>query len=711
MGENYKTKIILYEPFFKDICYVELLDQTKKFEGNDIIFDVSKDKFGQFQINLYTKLIMRNKNKKPLFYCTLNLVKGNNTYHFLSGKEVELHELLFFDVEELNIIVDGKKINSYDCFGKFKKVSLINLDNYEIGINGNKINLSNFRPYCEPKDNSFMYSFYDIEQKLIASKLIKTLELKDFNLIFEQNINILERYSNDISEIKSAESFNRVFSSLNNRYCNLYLKLKDEFNLVLPKTILEKTLNQDIFVDFFYYYAKLKIFVLLYFREDKDFKLFEKIFKNLQAIFSGLNEDNSLIAFEKISVLMSYSELFNIIDSPKIFADTKFQYIKVDKVEKNSIIYLSYEFINNYIENLTEDSPSYLQLVELNSELGYFNGNKVFSYDIVVLSDLKSHLKQIIPTVISFYELNNSNKNTFTECSIGAIGINKVTLINPYKNLDITKNILIDSKYDVKDAAMKLSEDIMHEAFGHKKLNLRFDFYEKDIKETQKKCFKNKKLKELVQINNINHEKYINILFDKDKSDSGNYFESSFGKFANTNIYTFTCLSRIKHGKLIDYPDLFYNRENLKKLQKYAYYRYLYFRAKENAEEVKKNKADNLNFKNIEELNELTLSEEIDYLSKFVSENLSDEIVTKTENNPNDNAKIFLNNTEKYIGKKRIIDFDFEKIDNYIEEKEKEPSPEKLSRKDLLNKILNTNLSYEQRRIYFKLISKQNYKI
>jgi hypothetical protein len=141
--------------------------------------------------------------------------------------------------------------------------------------------------------------------------------------------------------------------------------LKDEFNLVLPKTILEKTLNQDIFVDFFYYYAKLKIFVLLYFREDKDFKLFEKIFKNLQAIFSGLNEDNSLIVFEKISVLMSYSELFNIIDSPKIFADTKFQYIKVDKVEKNSIIYLSYEFINNYIENLTEDSPSYLQLIYL----------------------------------------------------------------------------------------------------------------------------------------------------------------------------------------------------------------------------------------------------------------------------------------------------------------------------------------------------------
>ena len=183
MDDNYKIKIRLYKPSFKDICFLELLDQTKKFEGEIISFDIPKNKFNQFQINLPTKIFMKNKKNNFLFDYKINLVKGNNTYHFLSGNEVILHELLFFDVERLTIIVDGKQINEYDCFGKFKKVSLINIKNYEIEINGNKINLGDFRFVYDFKDNSFRYSFYDIEQKLIASKVIKQIELKDFNLI------------------------------------------------------------------------------------------------------------------------------------------------------------------------------------------------------------------------------------------------------------------------------------------------------------------------------------------------------------------------------------------------------------------------------------------------------------------------------------------------------------------------------------------------
>ena len=536
--------------------------------------------------------------------------------------------------------------------------------------------------------------------------------MKDFDLIYQQNIQILEQFSNDISSIKNAESLDKNFPKLNNQYCFLYVKLINEFNLVLPKKMLESKLNQNKFIDFFYYYAKLKIFFLFYNSGYNDFDLFEKIFKNLNDIFSKLIIDDDLIVFEKITILMSYAELFNIIESPKIFVDIKFEYIKLDKVEKNSIIHLSYEFINKYIDNLTENSPSYFSLVELNSDFGFYNEEIVFSYDIVCLSDLKSHLKEIIPSVISFFELKNSNKNAFTECSIGAIGINKATLLNPYKDLDITKNILNESKYDVKDAAMKLAEDIMHESFGHKKLKLQFDFFEKDAKDTPKKCFKDKKLKELVKINKINHEKYINILFDEEKGDSGNYFESSFGRLANTNIYTFTCLSRIKHGKLIDYPELFYNRDNLEKLQKYAYYRLLYFKVKEQAQKDKNNETV-LHFKNIEQLNELNLSDEIDYLSKFVLENFSEKINTKTENNPTDSTKIFHLDTKKFVGKKRVINFDIETIISCNDEKIKEPSinPRKLSRKELLNKIVNPKLSDEQRRFYFKLISKQNYKI
>ena len=202
--------------------------------------------------------------------------------------------------------------------------------------------------------------------------------MKDFSLIYQQNIHILEQFSNDISLINIEESFDESCSNLKNRYCFIYVKLLNELNLVLPKKMLERMLNQNKFVVFFYYYAKLKMFFLFYHSGYKDFYLFEKIFKNLNGVFSNLIIDNDLIVFEKISILMSYAELFSIIESPKIFVDIKFEYIKWDKVEKNSIIYLSYEFINKFIDNLTENSPSYFPLVELNSDLGFYNEEIVF---------------------------------------------------------------------------------------------------------------------------------------------------------------------------------------------------------------------------------------------------------------------------------------------------------------------------------------------
>ena len=205
MDDNYKIKIILYKSLLEGICSLELFDQTKKFEGEIISFDLPKNKFSQFQINLPTKLFMKSQENSYMFNCTLNLVKGNNTYHFLSGIQVTLHELLFYDVETLTIIVDGQKINEYDCFGKFKRVSLINIKNYEIEINGNKINLSHFRPIFDPKDNSFQYSFYDIEQRLISSKVIKPINMKNFSFIYYKNIQGLKE-----------------FSDLNNKYYFLY---------------------------------------------------------------------------------------------------------------------------------------------------------------------------------------------------------------------------------------------------------------------------------------------------------------------------------------------------------------------------------------------------------------------------------------------------------------------------------------------------------
>ena len=77
-----------------------------------------------------------------------------------------------------------------------------------------------------------------------------------------------------------------------------------------------------------------------------------------------------------------------------------------------------------------------------------------------------------------------------------------------------------------------------------------------------------KKLKSLGNVNRTNKENVINVLHgDEKKSYSGHYYESSFGKLKDTSLYAMTHLSLIIHWeKLINSPEVFYQKENLEKL-------------------------------------------------------------------------------------------------------------------------------------------------
>ena len=145
MSDKYKFKMILHFSNFEDIYYLKFLKQKKKIEGKEIIFEFSKDEFTEFQYYLPTKIFIINENGKKLMGFTLNLLKDKNTYHLFSiGRHIELYELLFYNEEKVELIVDNEKINEYDIISKFKRFSLINISNYEIKVNGTMINLVNF---------------------------------------------------------------------------------------------------------------------------------------------------------------------------------------------------------------------------------------------------------------------------------------------------------------------------------------------------------------------------------------------------------------------------------------------------------------------------------------------------------------------------------------------------------------------------------------
>ena len=368
--------------------------------------------------------------------------------------------------------------------------------------------------------------------------------------------------------------FKNDLSVFYKRCLNSYTNVTDELNFILPKKELEKILNDEKYLDFIYFYIKIHIAYIFRKYNKKEIDTFNKLLKYLAAFFEQLKNDKDCKIFEKISILFHFAELFNVLKACEIFFKTPFHYIKLDKIEKNSVINLSLGFLNNYIDNLSEESPSYFKLLEISSGYGFYQGKTVYAYDMIEMSTLKNHLKETIPTVFCFYSLGDTDNFAFTYPTIIGICVNEYYLFQKNEKFSLDKNCSKERKYELKNAAIKLALRMEHECFGYIKFRFHSIFCLKKISKTPKKCFDNKILKELVEINNTIKKNTINILNNNEKCDSGYYYESSFGKLPETKYYTFIYLKWIKNiGNLLDHPELFYKKENLEKLQKYAYYK------------------------------------------------------------------------------------------------------------------------------------------
>ena len=592
MEQYVRVKFIIHSDFDNEETFLILLDIMKKIEGKVIDYEFDSKRFDEFNYYYPTNLLIKNSSGTKSKNYTLNLIIGTNIYHIYSWTSTPfLYELLFYNEKALKIIVKNEEIKEYDEFGKFKRVSLINAERNSIMINETKINPIDFLEYIN--GNSYQCSFYDIKNKYIATKKIESIKNETFETIYDK-INLdLQLYDKDLEELKkSSDDFLQKFNDLLKDSRNCYITVESDINFFLNKRELLNTLNDLKYFEFFYLFAKIKIIHYFAKCNDKTKENFIKLFKFFNNAYIELQGNKDLEIFEKIQILLGYELIFceycdNL--SFQSFFEANLYYLKLEKAEKNSVIDLSKNFLNYYINGLNEESPSYFNLVEINSGIGYYNLHPVFIYDIIPLSYLKKHLKETLPSVIIFYNEKNTNNIALLENIIGSICINEAKIFGEYKKIKLDVFYSDEKISKINDISMKLSKALMHECFGHTKIQIHSKFNSTPLKDTPIKCFVDKKYKTLGNVNKINEENVINILHGKEKkNDSGHYFELSFGKLKNTNYYTMTLLSLIKHcGKLINSPELFYNKDNLEKLQKYVYYKYIYEKNAESKNEEK----------------------------------------------------------------------------------------------------------------------------
>ena len=141
---------------------------------------------------------------------------------------------------------------------------------------------------------------------------------------------------------------------------------------------------------------------------------------------------------------------------------------------------------------------------------------------MISLSDLKVHLHSNIPSVIGFYSLDESSICAITNNISGAVSINEKNLFENTEKINIDKNIniLTEKESQVKNIAMKISKELMHECFGHKKYQFYSYFCNKPKYPTPLKCIDIKRKRKMIGEMNFKKEKYINILSNPKKSDS-----------------------------------------------------------------------------------------------------------------------------------------------------------------------------------------------
>ena len=626
--------------------FLKIYNEKKEFSNDkEITFNIPDKKFREFQSILPSKLyVLDSKGKKYENY-TLNLVKGNNTYHFFNGNIGYSFELLFYDEKDLIISVGNNKIEEYDQCSKIKRFSFINLKSKFIKINDVEIDLLKFLPKDFSRYNSFQYSFYDVKEAYIVSKKIAITQNQNMLNYYKNNNKSFNNFSSELSNmIKTIKinkkEFKEQFIKLNDKYDYLINSLNN-LDLNLPKNELKRILNEDFYFYMFYTMTQAKIFFIYYlFNKFEDIGPddFCSLFDKLSTIKEQLINDKKIENFEKISILSSFSILYLKMNSVQKLMESEFHYIKVDQVDENSSINIAMNFLKEFIKDLNEDSPSFFKLIEINSKFGYYKDEKMFTFDMLSLSDLKSHLEEVLPSVICFYYQKNTDVHAFVDKTTYCVNINMTKLYEFHKIIKVDKNPKNEEKYAAKNIAMKIAKNIIHECFGHKKFSFCTKLSKKSKSITPIKCFENKRIKKLVPTLSINKEDNINILYDDKKSDSGKYFESSFGKIPNKKFYSFSYLNKIKNdGNLLDNPKLFTDKSKLEILQNYCYYKYLY--------------ENNNKGKDIEELNLLSFEEEYNYLiNKFKNNDNKVEI-----NNNNNLLTDESNNTEKndFLSKKR----------------------------------------------------------
>ena len=626
-----KIKLIFYSLFKQkleiDSYKLSFDNNIHKLDSLEATYEIPEDvfKYGKERTKIFIEFFnsdnkFLNKIGFPVDYCFNNIYLGKDGF----GKGYNF-EMIFKNFKEINVTFSEMTFNSFDNVGteNRKRLIILNYAPDSLSVNEKAIEL---KKGIENSSSNFLQYSINCQDFKIIVKEFEDLQLPQLHLLMKKK-NFFTNFYNEILKL-----FNKEYSyNYNNEYYKIlnYFKRQNEldcfdFNLHLSNKILDEYFkDNNIDFNIIYYYRIDHLFIAGKKKYSKDKNLFKETVDKLDEFYKTISKEKKLKLYEKIILFYRISILLYFCKDIESLKTININYFIVSECENNSIIKKAIDFYDQFVNDLSEKSKVFPYLLNLDSGIGYYEAEQIYTFDMTNLALIKAHLKELRPKIILFYTLNY-NDLAHNIKDFPCIAVNRYNFLKD----DLAKNTVFD-KYEkddedsANDIALNLFVLFYHECMGHGKFN-----YNKNGKITPKKIIN--ETNDLIELEIRNKfdlkedgKEYILGSNCINKGDSGSFLELAFGKFRK-DLITSLMLKIKGKGNLLKRSDLF-TGQNCEILRKYVILKYI---AKE---------------RNIQISSKNNIEEEIKELETFIDYK---ELIS--ENNVNSKKDEF-----QLIGKKR----------------------------------------------------------
>ena len=547
---------------------IEEKPKVNRLEFNGNLYDVKVDTFKTIDIpeNFYdenetkTSSIKLFEDKKLINECIFDIFIGYNFFYCFLDDEGYTIQLLFKEITPtINISLYKDKvfnISNYDTNQTLdrKRFSLLNINRFPISINNKKFNIAKF----VTKLGSYQISFYNLE-KMIA--VTKPLSLEREDTFYQSYI----KYKSLSCSFKD-EMTNLLKNPPENIKNNLlkYKKLnKIEFFLNTSKTILEKMFTNEEYIEF---YANFSLYKII--KKIKDISSVKQVFNLFNEKIEEIKKNKTMKIYQKISLIEHFKNFCLICKTKNNIKKAKFTYYLMEDKEKGSILDLVEKFFKEYRDKLTEKSPVFEKLIELDGSPGVFKKRRYYCFNMQNINELKKHLLDIETSIFVTHDMKN-NGVAYTNIRSGIVSVNTHN-IKGFKNLVISLNKkLPKNKIELGNSiASKIIYYLLHEINGHKK----FSFNKKKFVNSPTMFIENGKIYALCRRDsNLKGKNKIKIVPRKNIGEDGYFYELCYGKIKD--YYTFEILDQlIDFSDLLAEVDLWVNKLDM--LKEYVKYKF-----------------------------------------------------------------------------------------------------------------------------------------